>query len=141
MNKIKIRRITAAVIAFFTIIVVLFTFIKGESNNIIGKWQIDPAEGGEGTVFYEFFKDSTGIKYRTYSTETAYGEEWFSYKLKSNQLMLDSHGSTRVYPCEISHHKMLLDNKLYNKKEGGTSSTAIYCISAVLIILAIRIAL
>lgn len=141
MNKTKIKRTAGVVIAFFTIIVVLFTFIKGGSNNIIGKWQIDPAEGGEGTVFYEFFKDSTGIKYRTYSTETAYGEEWFSYKLKSNQLMLDSNGSARVYPCEISRDKMLLDNKLYNKKEGGTSSTAIYCISAVLIILAIRLAL
>lgn len=139
MNKIKIKRI-AAVTAIFTIIVVLFAFIKGGSKSIIGKWQIDPAEGGNGTV-YEFFKDNTGIKYRTYSTETAYGEESFSYKLKDNKLMLDDHGYSKIYPCKISKDKMLLDDELYNRKEGGTSSTTIYCISAVLIILAIRLAL
>lgn len=139
MDKIKKKRICAIIIIAIALAVDLFTLIKG--GGIVGKWEIDPAEGNEDPVFYEFFKDNTGVSYKTFDDGDMYDEESFSYKLKDNKLMLDDHGYSKIYPCKISKDKMLLDDELYNRKEGGTSSTAIYCISAVLIILAIRLAL
>ena len=63
MDKIKKKRICAIIIIVIALAVDLFTLVKG--GGIVGKWEIDPAESSEDPVFYEFFKDNTGVSYKT----------------------------------------------------------------------------